>query len=75
MKEEIASMAMKHHRLQTLFLSVLLVYLIYALALVVAPVGLYSKGIAVFFAGGPVGMLLYHVWRKMRDIEHAAGQV
>lgn len=67
-------MAMKHHRLQTLFLSVLLVYSIYALALVVAPVGLYFKGIAVFFAGGPVGMLLYHVWRKMRDIENATRQ-
>ncbi len=66
---------MKHQRLQILFLSVLVVYSVYALAIATAPLGLYSKGIAVFFAGSPVGMLLYHIWRKMREIEQAAKQL
>lgn len=71
MKEDTAS-AMRHQRLQALFLAVVSVYSVYALALALAPIGLYTKGVGVFFAGAPVGMLLYHVWGKMRGLEEAA---
>lgn len=69
MKEEMLLVEMEHKRLMLLFLSVVVVFSAYALAVVIAPLSLYQKGIAVFFAAAPAGMFLYSIWKKAVLIE------
>lgn len=75
MKEELAAMDLEYKRLVVLFLSTVIVFSAYALAVVIAPLTLYQRGIAIFFTAAPLGLFLYHVWNKMRSLEERVKQI
>lgn len=74
MKEEFAAIDMEYKQLIILFLSVVIIYAAYALAVVFVPISFYQKGVAIFFTAAPAGMLLYHLWMKMRGLEERTRQ-
>lgn len=75
MKEELAVVDMNFRRLMSLFLSVMIVYSAYALAIVIAPISFYQKGIAIFFTAAPVGLFVYHIWNKMKLLTEQVKQI
>ena len=75
MKEELATIDLEYKRLMILFLSAVIVFSAYALAVVIAPLSVYQKGIAIFFTTAPLGLFIYNLWNKMRSLEERAKQI
>lgn len=66
------SEGMRFQRLMMLFLSAVIIFCSYAVAMMLLPMPLWQKGTAIFFAAAPTGLYLYHLWEKMwRLIEKA----